>query len=138
MTRGVKFITGCACPVTPGQRRDIGVTTEFLDRVARHFPPRMLHELRLLVPETLRHPDTLWAGIREPDPGEDDAGYCFAKHFPYRINGEGGQYPNKEAAVFCVYVNNDFLIYEYRWDESDRADHRYPRGHESRFQRHIR
>lgn len=135
--RGVSYITECFCPVTEAER-DIGATATYLDKLARNLPPRCLHEFTALVPLTLREPDTVWAGVREPDPGADNAGFCFARYFPHRLDGNGGTYPNREGFVFCVYVNPAFLIYEFRWDESDPADHRYPRGCKTRFQRQIR
>lgn len=138
VSRAAHFISECFCPLDKKLTREIGVWAAHLTKISTHFPPRMLHEFRSLVPAKLRSPDSLWFGVREPDPGEDGKGYCYAKRFPNKMNGEGKDYPNKLGHLFCVYVNADFMIYEFRWDEPDTADDRCPRDYRDRFKARVR
>jgi hypothetical protein len=137
MSERYHVIERCMCPVTKTPTREINVSPSYLKLVVNHFPPRCIHEMNLLIPTTLRSPNSLWKGVREPDPGEDHGGYCFSKPFPNKINGEGQSCPNPDGYVFCVYVNAEFVIYEFRWDEPDAADNRLPNGWSTRFHERV-
>lgn len=125
-------LENCYCPQT-GRRRPIYVRASFLERVHTYYPPRCLHELADMVPGTLREPGHIWGGVRDPDPGDDSPGYCFTKSYDWKFTGNGNKCAVKGEQVFCVYINSDFELFEFRWDAADPNEPDYPKCFDTRY-----
>lgn len=120
-SRHLSPIDGCASP-EGFEICECFVSASLIEKIKRYYPPRCLHELARLVPITLRQPDSIWSGIREPDPGDEEPGFCYAKRFASKLNGMGGEHSCPEDQIFCVYLNSDRVVFEFGWDEVDPSD----------------
>lgn len=88
-----------------------------------------------LVPYILRSPAAIFEGLRD-ERDEDPKGcgfrcYCGIPSTAFCTDGSARRpYPGK---VFLVFVNDQSVAYNWRWDKSDPGDPRLPADHATRF-----
>jgi len=95
-----------------------------------------------IVPEILQAPKAVFEGLRydeDEDRFGDAAGwrcYCGIPKNSYRANGE----PAKpyEDKVYLVFINDQGVAYNWRWEKCDPDDPRLPMDHETRFKRRLK
>jgi hypothetical protein len=96
-------------------------------------------ECGLIVPAILQTPTAIFEGLRR-DEDEDRWGfgwrcYCGVPEHSYRQDGaEGKSYPGQ---VYLVFVNDERVAYNWRWERADPDDPKLPLGHETRFKRRL-
>jgi hypothetical protein len=92
------------------------------------------------VPAILQNPTAIFEGLRR-DEDEDPRGvgwrcYCGTPAHSYRADGsEGRAYPGQ---VYLVFVNDEQVAYNWRWEKADADDPALPIDHEQRFKRRVR
>jgi hypothetical protein len=88
-------------------------------------------ELAYTVPWALLHPTAIFRGLREE--GEADW-LCYvsvpSQAYDYRT---GSLVPAWRGEVFLVFVNDDRIIYHWRWEKADPNNNRLPENSETRF-----
>lgn len=93
-----------------------------------------------LVPEILQNPTAVFEGLRR-DEDDDQWGcgwrcYCGIPSCGFSRDGhEQATYPNQ---VYLVFVNDDSVAYNWRWEKADPSDPDLPINHEDRFKRRLR
>jgi hypothetical protein len=96
-------------------------------------------ECGYLVPAILQRPSAVFEGLRR-DEDEDPRGvgwrcFCGIPDQSYRPDGtEAAPYPNQ---VYLVFVNEDGVAYNWRWEKADPDNLELPIGHETRFKRRL-
>jgi hypothetical protein len=96
-------------------------------------------ECGYIVPAILQHPTAIFEGIRS-DEDEDRRGvgwrcYCGVPSVAYRTDGsERPAWPNQ---VFLVFVNEDRVAYNWRWEQADGDEPNLPVNHAERFKRRF-
>jgi hypothetical protein len=96
-------------------------------------------ECGLIVPSILQNPSAIFEGLRR-DEDEDRRGvgwrcYCGIPEHSYRSDGtESRPYPGQ---VYLVFVNDERVAYNWRWDKADPKDLNLPLNHETRFKRRL-
>ena len=96
-------------------------------------------ECALIVPMILQHPAAIFAGLRR-DEDEDRRGYgwrcyCGLTEHSYRPDGsEARPYPNQ---VYLVFVNDQRVAYNWRWEQAHPDDPTLPVDHETRFRQRL-
>ena len=94
-------------------------------------------ECGYIVPMILEHPAAIFEGLcREED--EDTRGYgwrcyCGVPDRSYRSDGTAA--PPYEGQVYLVFVNDQGIAYNWRWEKCDAGDPGLPRDHELRFRK---
>jgi hypothetical protein len=136
-TNALAPFEGCYCPHTKGTRTAF-IRPSQLEAVKRYYPAHKLHELAELVPTVLRDPKKVWRGIREPDPGNDLPGYCFSRRLPQKVDNLGQKFSAPLGQCFSVYMNSEFVIYEWGWDECENHDEDCPKKAADRFWEPLR
>lgn len=96
-----------------------------------------VYECRDLVPWTLQNAFEVYEGIRsDEDEDPNGAGWrCYAgrPHFAYRQDGEKRDpWPGE---VFLVFVNDEGVAYNWRWEPTD--ENGYPQDNSTRFRRPL-
>ena len=88
----------------------------------------------------LRTPTAIFEGLRTDD-DEDQHGtagwrcYCGVPEFAYHTDGTSrSPYPHQ---VYLVFVNEDGVAYNWRWENADPDDTRLPENHNSRFKKRL-
>ncbi len=96
-------------------------------------------EYAYIVPEILQHPTAIFEGLRadedEPRRGSGWRCYCGIPEHAYLQDGTsvrpfGGK-------VYLVFVNDEGVAYNWRWEKSDPDNLRLPRDHEARFRKRL-
>jgi len=95
-----------------------------------------------LVPFTLSHPDSIFGGLRPPDDkysGESPGWLCYCSRPVNDFTATGDVCNPQPNKVFVVFVNEDGLIFNWRWENAD-IDAFYnkeylPKNYQTRFQR---
>jgi hypothetical protein len=97
------------------------------------------NECGYCVPAILLGPTAVFEGLRR-DEDEDPRGvgwrcYCGIPERSYRRDGTpAAPYPNQ---VYLVFVNEEGVAYNWRWDKADPDDPELPIGHAERFKRRL-
>lgn len=96
-------------------------------------------ECGLIVPAILQCPTAIFEGLRH-DEDEDRRGfgwrcYCGIPDQSYRADGtEARPYPGQ---VYLVFVNDERVAYNWRWETADPDNGKLPINHASRFQKRL-
>ncbi len=96
-------------------------------------------ETGFIVPEILQRPTAIFEGLTQEE-DEDRRGvgwhcYCGTPSKSYRTDGT---VQNPFAGqVFLVFVNQDGIAYNWRWENADPADAKLPGNHSLRFKRRL-
>lgn len=96
-------------------------------------------ECGYIVPAILQEPTAVFEGLRQ-DEDEDPRGvgwrcYCGIPEHCYRADGSKGKpYPGK---VYLVFVNDEGVAYNWRWELADPDDPELPNNHETRFKKRL-
>jgi len=96
-------------------------------------------ECGYILPVILQKPTAIFEGLRHDD-DEDRRGvgwrcYCGVPSNCYRPDGTvAPPYPRQ---VFLVFVNEDRVAYNWRWEKADEKDGNLPINHAERFKRRL-
>ena len=97
-------------------------------------------ECGYIVPAILQNPTAIFEGLRE-DEDEDQRGvgwrcYCGIPSVAYHPDGTSrGPYPNQ---VYLVFVNDENVAYNWRWEKCDPDDPELPQRHQTRFKTRLK
>jgi hypothetical protein len=91
------------------------------------------------VPAVLQQPTAVFEGLRR-DEDEDPRGagwrcYCGVPDCSFRQ--DGSRAAPYAGQVFLVFVNDEGVAYNWRWEKADPDDSNLPRDHEARFARKL-
>ena len=94
----------------------------------------VLLEARDLVPQVLGTPTVIFEGVRwEKDEDKDRAGWrCYCAKPAFMYDQRGDKVTSDPRRVFLVFVNEEGMVYNWRWDWADDEDPDVPKG-EDRF-----
>jgi hypothetical protein len=120
----------------------MGTVQISFDRMQAVARRSMAHakECGVIVPQILQHPTAVFEGLRQ-DEDEDRQGvgwrcYCGIPEHAYHSDGsERSAYPGQ---VYLVFVNEDGVAYNWRWEKSDPDDIDLPQNHQDRFRERLR
>lgn len=88
-----------------------------------------------IMPAILINPTAIFEGLRRDD-DEDKYGYgwrCYCGVPANSYRRDGTQAPPYPGQVYLVFVNDENVIYNWRWEKSDPDDPRLPIDHTNRF-----
>ena len=96
-------------------------------------------ECGYLVPKILQAPTAIFEGLRE-DEDEDRRGvgwrcYCGIPDRAY--HSDGTERPPYPGQVYLVFVNEDRVAYNWRWEKADADDPKLPVNHDTRFKTRL-
>jgi hypothetical protein len=96
-------------------------------------------ECAYIVPQILQRPAAVFEGLRHDD-DEDRRGtgwrcYCGSPDRAYRADGtERSPYPGQ---VYLVFVNDEAVAYNWRWEQADPRDANLPKDFDQRFRSRL-
>lgn len=96
-------------------------------------------ELAYIVPMILRLPTAIFEGLRR-DEDEDRWGYgwrCYCGKPDQSFRADGAEAPPYPDQVYLVFVNDQGVAYNWRWEKAARDNPDLPQNHEARFRRRL-
>jgi len=96
-------------------------------------------ECGIILPMILQKPTAIFEGLRR-DEDEDRWGYgwrcyCGIPEQSFRPDGSSARpYPGQ---VYLVFVNDEKVAYNWRWEKADPDNPRLPVDHETRFKQRL-
>jgi hypothetical protein len=117
---------------------EVYISHERLLAVGRRSKGQIL-EAAELVPQVLQCRGPVFEGFRKEE-DEDKRGvgwrcYCGIPDRSYSQDGE--RCPPRRKQVYLVFVNEDRVVYNWRWELADPDDPLLPQGVENRFARRL-
>ena len=95
-----------------------------------------------IVPAILLHPKAIFEGIRwdeDEDKYEGSAGWrCYCGIPAHSYRGDGSAAPPYPDEVYLVFINDEHVAYNWRWEKCDPDDPRLPTSHSERFKRRLK
>jgi hypothetical protein len=125
-------------PVTGKLTAEVQVSHERMQAVGRRSLGHA-RECGYVVPATLQRPTAIFEGLRR-DEDEDLRGvgwrcYCGIPDHSYQRDGtQAAPYPNQ---VYLVFVNEERVAYNWRWEKADPDKPTLPVGYLDRFKKQV-
>ena len=91
------------------------------------------------MPMILEKPTAIFEGLRR-DEDEDRWGYgwrCYCGQPEHAYRSDGSLAPPYPGQVYLVFVNDEQVAYNWRWERADPDNPRLPIGHETRFKQKL-
>ncbi|MBI1915715.1 MAG: hypothetical protein HYS12_13430 [Planctomycetes bacterium] len=96
-------------------------------------------ECCFIVPFILQNPTAVFEGLmRDEDEDRQTVGwrcYCGIPKCSYNRDGVEGRAYSRQ--VYLVFVNDERVAYNWRWEEADEEDRTLPANHQTRFKRRL-
>jgi len=119
---------------TDGKRWEVYLRASKLDSTAKRGMGAA-RELAYLVPFVLQHPNAIFRGVREE--GESQW-LCYVGSPADAYNHKTGDPVRPwSGQVFLVFVDDDRIVYDWRWDRADADDLRLPVDSARRFEEKV-
>lgn len=119
---------------TDGKQWDVYLRQARIEAAARRGMGAA-RELAYLVPFVLQNPTAIFRGVR--DEGES-MWLCYAGLPEDAFNHHTGERVRPwTGQVFLVFVDDDRIVYNWRWDKSDATSLRLPVDYAERFEERL-
>ena len=94
-----------------------------------------VREAAEIVPHILQHPVVVFQGLRrEEDEDPRGTGWrCYCGKPTKKFQKDGSEVNPDPNYVFLVFVNDEGVAYNWRWECVDLEESGFPRGYETRF-----
>ena len=114
--------------------RKVYIQEKRLRTLAQLNNPSHLLNARDIVPEVLENPTVIFEGLRwEQDEDKDRPGwFCYCGKPSFMYDKRGTKVESDPNQVFLVFVNDEAIAYNWRWEFVDETDLEIPKG-ENRF-----
>jgi len=133
-----KFLELEAVDPVGGKTTTVQVSFDRMQSVAKRSLGHA-KECGYVVPMILKLPTAIFEGLRR-DEDEDKRGvgwrcYCGIPDFAYHTDGTSrSPYPNQ---VYLVFVNDEQVAYNWRWERADADNLNLPENHAERFKKRL-
>lgn len=133
-----KYLTLEAVDSLTGSTSEVLISYDRMQAVARRS---MGHakECGHIVPMILQQPTAIFEGLRL-DEDEDRQGYgwrCYCGIPEHAYHTDGTERPPYPDQVYLVFVNDEHVAYNWRWERADPDHPRLPENHQQRFKRKL-
>ena len=133
-----RYITIAAVDPTTGETCDVMISYDRIQTVGRRSLGHA-KECAFIVPAVLQHPTMVFEGLRR-DEDEDRRGvgwrcYCGIPEHAYLE--DGASIPPYAGEVYLVFVNDERVAYNWRWERADDDDPRLPENYNHRFRKQL-
>jgi hypothetical protein len=133
-----KYLKLNAIDPVDGTMGEVLVSFDRMQAVGRRS---MAHakECGIIVPMILQQPTAVFEGLRQ-DEDEDQRGvgwrcYCGIPERAY--HSDGSERSPYLGQVYLVFVNEEGVAYNWRWEKADPDDLRLPQNHAVRFKKRL-
>ena len=99
-------------------------------------------ECGLIMPEIIQNPTAMFEGLRwdedeDPDPHGAAGWRCYCGIPSQAFHADGTSRPAYPGQVYLVFVNDEKVAYNWRWEKADPENQGLPIGHQERFKKPL-
>lgn len=96
-------------------------------------------ECAYIVPTVLQHPTAVFEGLRsDEDESREGAGWrCYCGIPEHAFLQDGTPVRPFSGQVYLVFVNDEGVAYNWRWEKCDPENAQLPAGSETRFKKRL-
>jgi hypothetical protein len=132
------YLTLQALDPASGSSGEVLISYDRMQAVARRS---MAHakECGIIVPMILQRPSAVFGGLRQ-DEDEDRQGVgwrCYCGIPDQAYHSDGSARPPYPGQVYLVFVNDEGVAYNWRWEKADPDHPELPQNHETRFRKRL-
>lgn len=133
-----KFLALQAVNPVDGAMGEVMISYDRMQAVGRRS---MGHakECGIIVPAILQHPTAIFEGLRL-DEDEDRRGYgwrCYCGIPERAYHSDGTTRSSYPGQVYLVFVNDEGVAYNWRWEKAADDDPNLPVGYKERFRKRL-
>jgi len=133
-----QYITVAAIDPADGKTCEVMISYDRMQAVGRRS---MGHasECALIVPLILQQPAAIFEGLRR-DEDEDRTCYgwrCYCGIPDHAYLRDGTAIPSYPGQVYVVFVNDEGIAYNWRWEEADPDNPQLPIDFQDRFRKQL-
>jgi hypothetical protein len=133
-----KYLTLAAVNPADGPTTEVLVSYDRMQAIGRRSLGQA-KECGYIVPKVLQEPTAIFEGLRE-DEDEDRRGvgwrcYCGLPDRAY--HSDGTERLPYSRQVYLVFVNEERVAYNWRWEKADADDPKLPQNHQTRFKTRL-
>ncbi len=133
-----EYITIAAANPIDGKQCDVLISYERMQAVGRRSLGHA-KECAYIVPRILQHPTAVFEGLgRDEDEAREGFGWrCYCGLPDQAFLQDGTPVRPFSGQIYLVFVNDELVAYNWRWEKADSSDPRSPREHETRFRKRL-
>lgn len=123
---------------TTGQQRPIQLDYDKLKDLPRKGQGKV-KEAAYIVPEVLLKPSAIFQGLKRDrdEPRRGAGSLCYCGRPIHCFEDDGRNVPPPRNRVFLVFVNDDWIAYNWYWYDADSNQPDLPDGYSERFDRRL-
>lgn len=133
-----QYITIAAIDPTDGTACEVMISYDRMQAVGRRSLGHA-KECAYVVPMILQHPTAVFEGFGR-DEDEDRTGYgwrCYCGIPDHAYLRDGSAIPPHSGQVYLVFVNDEGVAYNWRWEEADSEQPLLPVDYADRFREQV-
>jgi len=136
-TRREKLTVKAINPVD-GKSYEVALSHSRIKETAKRGMGAILEASRL-VEYVIQNPTAIFEGIRRDadDPNYGASWRCYCGLPTCAFNASGKEVNPPAGMVFLVFVNDEMVVYNWRWDKADADTPRYPHNYKDRFRERV-
>ncbi|ODS31207.1 MAG: hypothetical protein SCARUB_03678 [Candidatus Scalindua rubra] len=122
-----------------GKKFSVKVNRKRMQIVARRGKGHV-YEMAYVLPEVLMKPKAIFEGLRidEEEPKDDIIGWhCYVGKPSKAFRSNGQQMEAWPDQVYLVFVNEENVVYNWRWEKADSRDLDMPKEYDKRFRKRV-
>jgi len=120
-------------PIRPNVPCDYRICRSLLERYRKNGPEYKFRLLRL-VPEVLKEPFMVFEDLKRD--GEENS-VCIVGRPANTFDNEGNEIPFPDGFLFLVFADGDRKVTDWRIEQCDSSDQKFPQKHAERFGRNL-
>jgi hypothetical protein len=134
-----KYLTVNAIDPETGKTLSVLVSYDHVIAVGKRSQGQA-KECAYLVPMILQRPTAIFTGLCEDQDEPTGRGFgwtCYCGIPDRAYNTDGTERKVWPGEVFLVFVTDDKIAYNWRWEKADSADKSLPQRHGTRFEKRL-
>lgn len=121
-----------------GKKRDVWISKDLASFKAKTGGTGAVLTLGNIVRTVLTSPRHIFQGLNEDADDEKKTWLCYVGLPKMSYRGwDGDVGPPYPGEVFLVFVNEDRVVYNWRWEKADEKDRSLPVNHQTRFGKKV-
>ena len=133
-----EYLSLAAINPVDGKPCEVMISYDRMQSVAKRSMGQV-KECGFIIPYILQHPAAIFEGLRR-DEDEDSRGVgwlCYCGIPEHAYTQDGIEIRPYRGQTYLVFVNEEKVAYNWRWEQADSKNPQFPIDHEKRFRKQL-